>query len=157
MSGPVKKSAAIRELHGSRTRPHHSKSEPQPTVGMPDKPVWLENDPLASGLYDEVARYVEGMKVATAVDGVALSMLADQLSIYIGLREQVRREGVIIELEGSMGQMKQVAHPAMVLIDRNANLIIKLLREYGLTAASRANIKTELDAEVNTFEQFMNL
>ena len=157
MSGPVKKSAAIRELHGSRTRPHHSKSEPQPTVGMPDKPVWLESDTLASGLYDEVARYVEGMKVATAVDGVALSMLADQLSIYIGLREQVRREGVIIELEGSMGQIKQVPHPAMVLIDRNANLIIKLLREYGLTAASRANIKTELDAEVNTFEQFMNL
>ena len=155
-AGRPRKPTAIRELHGGRDRPIHMKDEPRPNVRIPDKPQWLADDPIANGLYEEVTRYVVSMRVGTEVDGVALGLLADQLAIYIELREQVRREGAIIEVEGSAGQVKKMAHPAMPLMNSAVTNIHKLLREYGLTAASRSMVNADLEKEVSTFDDFMN-
>ena len=84
-------------------------------------------------------------------------MLADQLAIYIDLREQVRREGAVIELEGSSGQTKKVPHPALAPLNSAFANIHKMLREYGLTAASRSSVDAQLEKEVTTFDDFMNL
>lgn len=156
-AGRPRTPSALREVTGARTRAHHAQNEPKPAVRAPDKPAWLMDDPVANGLYDEVTAYIVGMRVGTEVDGIALGLLADQLAVYIELREQVRREGAIIELEGASGQLKRVAHPAMPLMKEASTLVIKLLREYGLTAASRTNINAEPEKEVSSFDDFMSL
>ena len=156
-AGRPRKPTALRELQGGRTRPHHSPSEPKPDVRVPDKPAWLIEDKVANGLYDEVADYVVRMQVGTEVDGIALGLLADQLALYIEIREQVRREGAIIDSEGSKGQMVQKAHPGMALMTQCVNNIHKFLREYSLTAASRSSLATDLEKPVNDLDDFMNL
>lgn len=156
-AGRPRKPTASRELQGSRTRSYHASNEPRPNVRVPDKPAWLVDDKVANAIYDEVTNYVVNMKIGTEVDGVALGLLADQLAIYIELREQVRREGAVIEIEGSQGQTKKVAHPAMPLMNGAVTNIHKFLREYGLTAASRSTVNAELEKEVSSFDDFMNL
>jgi len=157
MAGRPKKPTALKELAGTAQPCRTNPNEPRPTVGIPDMPTWLVDDPTALSIYDQCAGYLAEMKVGTSADGIGVSMLADQLAIYIDLREQVRREGAVIELEGSSGQVKKVPHPALAPMNTAFANIHKMLREYGLTAASRSNVDAQLEKEVNTFDDFMNM
>lgn len=152
-----KKPTALKELTGRVQPCRMNPNEPRPTVRMPDRPVWISDDPVVSSLYDQVAEYTHNMRVSTEVDGLALSLLADQLAIYIDLRRQIKDEGAIIEIEGSQGQTKKVQHPAMPALSTTMNNIHKMLREYGLTAASRSSVSTLEEKEVSSFDDFMNL
>lgn len=153
----VKKPTALKELTGYVQPCRSNPNEPRPTVCMPDRPVWIAEDKTTCVLYDQVAEYVYNMRVATEVDGLALSLLADQLTLYIEMRQQVREEGAIIEIEGSQGQIKKVQHPALPALTTAMGNIHKMLREYGLTAASRSNVSALEEKEVNSFDDFMNL
>lgn len=156
-AGRPRKPTALREMQGGRTRPHHSPSEPKPDVRIPDQPTWLSQDQLANTIYEEITAYVVRMNVGTEVDGPALGLLSQQLALYIEVRERVSREGAIIETEGSNGQIKMQAHPGVAIMNNTVNTIHKLLREYGLTAASRSSLVTDLEKPVNDLDDFMNL
>jgi phage terminase small subunit len=156
-AGRPRKPTALRELQGGRTRPHHNPNEPTPDVRIPDRPMWLDDDPTASALYDEVCRYVVDMKVGTSVDGIALGLLADQLAIYIKFRSEVMDYGVMIEVFDAKGNPQSKINPAMKGMNEATTNIHKLLREYGLTAASRSSVGAEIEKEVSSFDDFMSL
>ena len=157
MAGRPKKPTALKEIAGTAQPCRTNPNEPRPTVGVPDMPTWLSEDPMALSIYDQCAHYLAEMKVGTNADGIGVSMLADQLAIYIDLRQQVRREGAVIELEGSNGQVKKIPHPALQPMNTAFTNIHKMLREYGLTAASRSNVDAQLEKEVSSFDDFMNI
>lgn len=156
-AGRPRKPTALRELQGGRTRPHHNPNEPRPDVRVPDRPVWLDSDPQAAALYEEVCRYVVDMKIGTAVDGIALGLLADQLSVYIKFRSEVMDYGVMIEVFDHKGNPQSKINPAVKGMNDSTEKIHKLLREYGLTAASRSTVGAELEKEVDSFDDFLNL
>lgn len=157
MAGRPKKPTALKELTGTAQPCRMNPNEPRPEVGLPDMPSWLTDDPVASALYEQVGTYIAEMKIGTRADGLGVAMLADQLTMYIELRQQVRTEGAVIDLEGSNGQMKKVPHPALTPLNTAFTNIHKMLREYGLTAASRSNVDAQPEKEINTFDDFMNI
>lgn len=152
-----KKPTAIKELSGTAQPCRMNPNEPRPEVGLPDMPFWVADDPLTQGLFDQVTKYVTDMKVGTVADGVGLAMLADQLALYLELRQQVREEGAVIVQEGSQGQAKKMPNPALQPMNTAFANIHKMLREYGLTAASRSNVDAQLEKEVSTFDDFMQM
>ena len=99
MAGRPKKPTALKELTGTAQPCRMNPNEPRPEVGLPDMPSWLTDDPVASALYEQVGTYIAEMKIGTRADGLGVAMLADQLTMYIELRHQVRTEGAAIDLD----------------------------------------------------------
>ena len=157
MAGRPKKPTALKELTGTLEKSRTNPNEPRPDVAIPDMPVWIADDPMTSSLYDQVTQYVVDMRVGTRADGVALALLADQLALYLELRQQVREEGAVIEVEGSQGQTKKMPHPALPAMQTAFGSVHKMLREYGLTAASRSSVDAQPEKEINSFDDFMKM
>jgi len=156
--GRPRKPTQIKKLSGTFRNSRDNPNEPQLGVSMPDKPTWLESDVLSSQLFDQVAKYMVDMGVSTSVDGLALSLLADQVAIYLRLREQVLKQGEMIESPNSAGEMILKAHPAIVPMNQSFVNITRLMREYGLTASSRSNLSTKDNTtDVNSFEDFLKV
>jgi len=157
MAGRPKKPTALKELTGTLEKSRTNPNEPRPDVAVPDMPVWITDDPITSSLYEQVTQYVVDMRVGTRADGVALALLADQLAMYLELRQQVRDEGAVIEVEGSQGQIKKQPNPALQPMNSAFANIHKMLREYGLTAASRSAVDAQPEKELNSFDDFMKM
>lgn len=157
MAGRPAKPTALKQLEGTTRKDRLNPNEPTPPVGIPDMPTWLNDDPTASALYAQVSEYIVNMQVGTHADGVGIAMLADQLALYLELREQVRREGAVLELEGSTGQTKKVPHPALAPLNTAFGNVHKMLREYGLTAASRSAVNAQTEKDIGSFDDFMNM
>lgn len=151
-----KKPTAMHELQGTARPDRANPNEPRLPTQVPDAPSWVDEDPTTRALFDQVTRYVTDMNVATQVDGLALSLLADQLALYIELRQHIRKEGTVITTVGSQGQEKTQSHPALPQLNTTLGSIHKLLREYGLTAASRSNVSVHEEKDVDSFDDFLS-
>lgn len=154
MAGRKRKPEALKKLEGTfrKDRAGHSVSLP---AGLPDKPGWADYDPIASELYDQVATHCHSMGVGTEVDALGFALLADQLSMYLRLRAIVQADGPIIEVEGSNGNVQQKAHPAMAQMNSCYGQIVKMMTEYGLTAAARTKVDASKPIEVDSFDAFL--
>ena len=156
--GRPKKPTALKKIQGTFRNDRHNKNEPKLSVEFPDKPVWLDGDYLASQLFDQVSKYMVEMRVSTSVDGLAISLLADQVALYLRLRKQILEEDEMIDQPNSSGDIVKKAHPALVPMNQAYVAITRLLREYGLTASSRTNLVTkEPRSEISKFEDFLKV
>ena len=154
-AGRPKKPSALKELQGTARPDRSNPSEPRLPVRIPDAPAWVDEAPTTRALFDQVTKYVTDMNIATQVDGLALSLLADQIALYIELRSHIREEGTVVTVTGSTGQDKTMAHPAIPQLNQTLGSIHKLLREYGLTAASRSNMSAHEEKDVDSFADFL--
>tara|TARA_B110000977_G_C10863431_1_gene410686 strand:- start:3 stop:470 length:468 start_codon:yes stop_codon:yes gene_type:complete len=151
----VRKPEALKRLEGTfrKDRQQHGVDLP---AGLPEKPEWATHDPMASALYDQVASQCYSMGVGTDVDALGFALLADQLSMYLRLRALVAADGPIIFSEGSTGQKTQKPHAALAQMNVAYTNIVKLMSEYGLTAASRTKVDAKKPIEVDSFDSFLS-
>lgn len=154
MAGRKRKPEALKKLEGTFRKDRAGDSLVLP-AGMPVKPSWADHDPIASELYNQVATYCYSMGVGTEVDSIGFALLADQLSMYLRLRALVSADGPIIESEGSSGQVTQKPHPALAQMNTSYTNIIRLMTEYGLTAAARTKVDASKPIEVDSFDSFL--
>lgn len=154
MAGRKRKPEALKRLEGTYRKDRSGDSLELP-AGMPSKPDWAEHDPIASDLYNQVASHCYSMGVGTEVDSIGFALLSDQLAMYLRLRAIVSADGLIIETEGSQGQITQKPHPALAQMNTTYTNIIKLMTEYGLTAAARTKVDASKPIEVDSFDSFL--
>ena len=126
MAGRKRKPEALKRLEGTYRKDRSGDSLELP-AGMPAKPDWAEHDPIASDLYNQVANHCYSMGVGTEVDSIGFALLSDQLAMYLRLRAIVSADGLIIETEGSQGQITQKPHPALAQMNTTYTNIIKLM------------------------------
>lgn len=155
MAGRKRKSVALKKLEGTFRSDRHPENVVDLPIEMPDKPEWAEHDPISSALFDQIATHVTSMGVSTKSDAIAFGLLADQLSLYLKLRAEVLATGVLVEVEMTTGAIQQKAHPAIAPMNSAYASIVKLLSEYGLTAASRAKVGANAPIVVDSFEDFL--
>jgi phage terminase small subunit len=154
MAGRKRKPEALKKLEGTFRQDRAGDSISLP-AGIPPKPEWATHDPIASELYNQVASQCYSMGVGTGVDSLGFALLADQLSMYLRLRALVSADGPIIETEGSNGQVNQKPHPALAQMNTSYTNIIRLMTEYGLTAAARTKVDASKPIEVDSFDSFL--
>ena len=154
--GRKRKTVAQKKLEGTFRADRHPDNVLDLPAEMPTKPEWATHDPIATALYDEISTHVHSMGVSAQSDAIAIGLLADQLSLYLKLRAEVLAEGVIVEVEMSNGASQKKAHPAIAAMNSSYASIVKLLAEYGMTAASRAKVGASSPIVVDSFESFLN-
>ena len=152
---PAKKPTALKELEGTARADRTNPLEPRPDLALPDRPEWADDDPRTAQLFDQIVEYLSEMKIATRMDGIAVSLLADQLDLYLTLRQEVRTNGETVHVTGRDGVQTVKPNPALVALNNAFNNIMKLLTEYGLTAVSRSRVSI-IKEERDDFASFLS-
>lgn len=155
-TGKVRTPTAIRDLRGTQRADRARPLEPKLPKVMPDRPSWIDDDPVGASLFDQMSEYIVNMGVASNLDGLAISLMADQMALYLDLRKRIQQEGSIVTVDGSKGQLVQKANPAVNEANKAFNNVFKMLREYGMTAASRSHVEVPEKEVVDDFETFLN-
>ena len=155
MAGRKRKPVALKKLEGTFRKDRNPENVVDLPVTAPPKPDWASHDMIADQLYDQVVVHITRMGVGSDVDGIAIALLADQLSQYLKLRAMVLADGLIVESIGSTGNTVQKPHAALSQMNTAYTNIVKMLSEYGLTAASRAKVGANAPITVDSFEDFL--
>jgi phage terminase small subunit len=105
--------------------------EPRLAAGRPRRPAWLSES--ARGHWRRLVEETEALGVLTSMDGVALAILAQTLDAYVQFQDDWRARSAF------------------------SKLTLTLLREFGLTPASRGrvNVAARPAEEPNEFEKLL--
>lgn len=114
---------------GRKQRPRSASADP--LAGSPEKPPWL--DPEASRAWDELEALLAERRVLSRCDGPALAVLCSTWSGWRKAAEALARDGAATRTIA--GGTKPSAE--LQAVDRLGKQLLGLLREFGLSPASR--------------------
>lgn len=140
-SGRRRKPDALRDLHGSTTRPHHrSRPEPKYAVEAPKPPKSLSA--AARAEWNRIVPELVKQRLVAVVD---LAVLASYCTLY-GMTEQIRiqmrKKGFELVVPEPVGEngIKLREHPLVKLQRQVTAQMRGYLVELGFTPASRARV-----------------
>lgn len=115
--------------------------EPKPAHKLPPCPAWVSAE--ARKYWKDIGSVLDGMKVMTVADRVALGLLADALARYVAVKQAVygtgKEDGTgMLSVNGSGGL---TIHPMMRLMHEAWEQVLKACREFGLTPSSRTGVR----------------
>jgi P27 family predicted phage terminase small subunit len=115
--------------------------EPKPAHKLPPCPAWVSAE--ARKYWKDIGSVLDGMKVMTVADRVALGLLADALARYVALKQAVygtaKEAGTgLLSVNGSGTLMR---HPMALLMAEAWEQVLKACREFGLTPSSRTGVR----------------
>jgi phage terminase small subunit len=124
-----RKPTSLKVLQGTFRADRANPLEPRLAAGRPPRPAWLSES--ARGHWRRLVEETEALGVLTPVDGIALAMLAQTLDAYVQFHDDWRARNAF------------------------SKLTLTLLREFGLTPASRGrvNVAARPAEEPNEFEE----
>jgi P27 family predicted phage terminase small subunit len=142
--GPQPKATSLRKLEGNPSKRRINKKEPQPT-GAAARP-----DFVTGAAADEWDRATGAMPPSfyTAADVPVLTVYCLAWVMYRNALAQVAREGMTSN--GSTGQ--KVAHPALAVAAKQAELILRAADRLGMTPAARTRLQMPEDAPASKFD-----
>lgn len=143
--GPPKTPTVILKNRGSWRAKTRGGEPDFGTVKTLRRPSWLRKD--AAKHWKEIVPHLEAIPgLLSKVDRLAIGMLCDSLAIYIKASKDIEKNGIVID-----GR----TNPATTVQQKAWMRFARLIREFGLSPASRAglDVKTEekSDADVSRF------
>lgn len=134
--GPAPKPTVIRRMEGNRSRRPYNENEPQPRVAQPKCPEHLDED--ARKEWRRLVRILMRIRVLTEADGIALGNLCQAYSTMIRAQKKLNESGLMMKTPSGYVQQS----PLIGIINSSMHTITALVREFGLTPASRTRIQT---------------
>ena len=155
--GRRQKVDALRKLQGSRVRPHQHK-QPTPKPGRPLKPTYL--GPVSGAMWDELAAILDGEHRLSESDGMWLLNAAEAWMDYQRWRveaEHAPMTQVKVTVDSAGSEHQEIKpHPAHQQARLARKAFTDLLKEAGLTPASRARVSVPVEVEaVDATETFL--
>jgi P27 family predicted phage terminase small subunit len=80
------------------------------------------------------------MRVLTEADQIALAELCQSYSSMLQAQQSLSKSGLLVKMNGTV-----MPHPLIWVVNRYRDQVLKMLREFGLTPASRSRINMESD------------
>jgi P27 family predicted phage terminase small subunit len=122
-------------------RPDRKPSEVQPTKGIPPIPAWASK--AARKHWHQISPWLNEVGLLTRLDQTALALLCEALGDFLCARDIVDEEA---KPEGSVrfitttDKGNVIQHPAVGVMNKAHERLMKLLREFGMTPSSRAGL-----------------
>lgn len=138
--GRKKEPTAALERRGSK-KVAERKDEPPVLDGL-ILPADLEGT-LAAVIFDQYAEMLKRTRVISRTDSMALELLARTYQEYHELDIYLKTNGLVGEVINEDGSVSKAQRPEVKIRAENRATLIKLLREFGLTPATRPNLKAE--------------
>jgi len=134
LRGPPPKPRALRMLEGNPGKRPLNEREPQPPIGRPRCPEYL--DDLAKREWRRLVPILEKMRVLTEADDIALANLCMQYSLLQQAQVKLAKTGLLIKTRSGYIQQS----PLVAIVANCVEQVGRLCREFGLTPASRTRI-----------------
>ena len=115
----------------------------------PENPDWL--DAAASEEWDRLVPILVGRRVLSRADGAALAILCTELSSWQTAVAGLKESGPATET--ASGSFKP--SPELLAADRHGAALLKWLREFGLTPASRSGVSPIIDIARDPLGEFL--
>lgn len=142
--GPKPKPTSLRKLEGNPAKRPINHREPEPT-GAAVRPDFVTG--AAGEEWDRACRAMPP-GFYTAADVPVLTVFALAWVQYRNALAQVAREGMIVS--GSMGQ--KVAHPAIAIASKQAEVILRASDRLGMSPSARARLEMPDEAPPSKFD-----
>ena len=152
--GPKPQPSALKRLRGNPGKRRLNEREPKPQSGLPRVPSWLR--PEVRKHWKKIAPMLDDIGVMTVIDGIALALLCEALGDYIrarGIVERVADEGQPFLTTTDKGNVIQ--HPAVGVMNKAWERVLKMLREFGMTPSSRSGLETGKPDDVDPVSLLM--
>lgn len=138
--GPKPVPTSMLAVRGSRYVRRRG-GEPRTARTLPACPTWVSPD--ARKYWREIGGVLDGMKVMTVADRVALGLLVDALAHYIAVKQAVygttTEAGTGMTTTNAAGTL--VRHPLVLLMHEAWREVLQACREFGLTPSSRTGVR----------------
>jgi P27 family predicted phage terminase small subunit len=138
MRGRKKIPAKVVQLHGNPSKRPINLNEPQLDSGIPDESLFFLNE-MAKRHWDAVASELEAKGILAKLDGGILAAYCTACARLYYAEKTIADEG---EYQRDVETGMKKKHPACMLARESRDQIRSIGSELGLTAASRARLKT---------------
>ncbi|VVB52203.1 Phage terminase, small subunit [uncultured archaeon] len=161
MAGRRPKPMAIHRLNGNPR--HFSQAElneddnPQPKLIAPEMPKGLNK--CARREWKRIVPLLQDIGVLSQIDGRALAAYCDAASMVEEATREIRKHGMVFVTkfetkEGDLVEGDIKANPAVAIKSTFMKVMKSFLIEFGLTPASRRNLKIQKKDQGDAFESF---
>ncbi len=135
--GPAPKPTVLKRQEGNPGHRRLNDREPQPTKSTPTMPAHLDED--ARREWRRLVRILKRMRVLSEADGIALGTLCQAQSTLAKAQMQLTRTGLVVKTPNGFIQQS----PLLKVVNQQSEIVIRHLREFGLTPASRSRLTAE--------------
>lgn len=111
---------------------------PEPEITTPEQPQGLTE--RAAKFWSEVAPILERNGVFTECDGESLRLMCESYAGYAEARDTIQEEGMFITQVNKGGNSYLTEHPAAKARARHWKELFDMLKQFGMTPASRTGL-----------------
>ena len=152
LRGPPKKPVVLEIAEGCPGRRPISTREPQPPRRRPKMPKAVKDDPRAALEWRRLIALLERMRVLTEADGKAIELLCRQESVRQQASESIAKVGLLTK-HPETGHIH--ANPLLRIENEATDRVIRMLREFGQTPASRRGLEADISSELDEIESMI--
>lgn len=140
--GPKPTPKAVKRRRGTY-RGDRDGGTPEPEREKPRRPTWLGDE--AGKLWPAIAAELDAMGVLARVDQTTLALLCQALADYLAARAVVDEAAAEGEVRfcATTDKGNIIQHPAVGVMNKSWERVVKLAREFGMTPSARAGLKVE--------------
>lgn len=132
-----RKPVALHALEGT-TPSYNTANLPDVPRGLALAPQWVQNDPEALALFDDLAAALDAADITTETDGHVVSLLVDAACRFVQQRQLLAAEGPVID---GKRNGEPVRNPRYMVLKSERETYLSLLREVALTPAARTKVE----------------
>jgi P27 family predicted phage terminase small subunit len=138
--GPKKTPAATHKKRGTFQPSRHGGPEPPAIAGLPEPPGDLTE--AAREAWLSIAAKLLDAKLLTALDDLALRLLAESVDMYLRAGREIEHWGLTSVTDSG----NTIQHPAVAVRNKAWAQIVKLCQEFGMTPAARTGLHVDVKA-----------
>jgi P27 family predicted phage terminase small subunit len=120
--------------------------EPRPEVAIPECPIEL--GPLARREWDRLAAELATLRILTNLNRAALVAYCGAYAMWAEATEAIQKYGTMVKAPSGYPQQS----PYVAIVNRQAEIMIRIASEFGFTPASRGRISTPATNERTLFD-----
>ena len=111
------------------------------------RPKWLKHDTVAQREWRKIVPELKRLGLLTNIDTTALAIYCEAVSKYVEAVENIKENGSLVEYTNTAGETNMVKNPAIHVKEKHYKIIKDMLKEFGLTPASRASLAINLEGD----------
>ncbi len=150
MRGRRPKPTRLKVLTGNPGKRPLNQDEPRPEVAIPDCPQEL--GPVAQREWNRLAGELAGLRILTNLDRAALAAYCGAYALWAEATEAIQKYGAMIKSPSGF----PVQSPYLAVANRQAEIMMRIASEFGLTPASRSRISTPSKIDPTLFDLLEN-
>lgn len=137
LRGPIPQPTALKIMRGNPGKRLINKNEPAPEEFTADPPAHLDEDAVQE--WNRLVPILKRMRVLTEADYIALANLCQAYSTMTQAQKQLKKAGLLYKTQSGYIQQS----PLLSIVNASAETVMKHLREFGLTPASRSRLTVD--------------